>query len=286
MFKNITIEVADCAGACYGVNRALGLAEQAAQEAPAPIHTLGPLIHNPLVVKDLEQQGVIETSSLDFVDKGTLIIRSHGVVPSIIDTARNKGLEVIDATCPYVKKVHLKARKLVTDGYQLIIVGESGHAEVEGIIGHAALCDHQQDIFVVGCADDLKDISLKKRVGVVVQTTQTYDRLKSIVDELLATCEEVRVFNTICAATKKRQNAAQLLAQRADVMIVIGGKNSGNTRRLAEICSSSCKSTHHIESIEEIDSSWFEDNLLVGITAGASTPQSHIDCAIERIKSF
>ena len=284
----VTIEVAQCAGACYGVGRALDLAQSTAQVAQGEVHTLGPLIHNPLVVADLEQQGVLEAQTLDDIASGKVIIRSHGVVPQIIDEARERGLEVVDATCPYVKKVHLKARKLIEQGYQLVIVGESGHAEVEGIVGHAALAAQNpaEDIFVVCDAQQVADLPLKKRVGVVVQTTQSMARLQAIVNELLVRCEEVRVCNTICAATQQRQQAALELASRANCMIVIGGKNSGNTRRLVEICAQACSKTHHIESVDELCASWFADGDCIGITAGASTPQSHIDQCIEKIKSF
>ena len=286
--NNLTIEVAECAGACYGVGRALDLAQSTAGDSQCSVHTLGPLIHNPLVVADLEKQGVHEAETLDDIEDGKVIIRSHGVVPQIIDEAKNRGLEVIDATCPYVKKVHLKARKLIEQGYQLVIVGESGHAEVEGIVGHAALAasDSSDNIFVVCDAADVASLPLKKRVGVVVQTTQSLARLQTIVNELLGRCEEVRVCNTICAATQQRQNAAFELSHRANIMIVIGGKNSGNTRRLVEICSQACPKTHHIESVDELSCDWFEQGDLVGITAGASTPQSHIDLCIEKIKTF
>lgn len=272
---DLSIEVASHAGVCYGVERALKLAAHAAESARGSVTTLGPLIHNPIVVRDLESTGVKGAQTVDEVESGTLIIRAHGVVPQVIDQARAKGLEVLDATCPYVKKVHMAAEKLVREGYQLIVVGESGHPEVEGILGHAGDAAH-----VVSTPHDLDGVDLARKVGVVVQTTQTPANLAAIVSALALRTMDLRVVNTICSATQERQDSAAELASRADVMIVIGGKNSGNTRRLAEICMACCPRTHHIEDSSEIQRTWFEGVALVGITAGASTPGAHIDAAL------
>lgn len=272
---DLSIEVASHAGVCYGVERALKLAAHAAESARGSVTTLGPLIHNPIVVRDLESAGVKGAQTVDEVESGTLIIRAHGVVPQVIDQARAKGLEVLDATCPYVKKVHMAAEKLVREGYQLIVVGESGHPEVEGILGHAGDAAH-----VVSTPHDLDGVDLARKVGVVVQTTQTPANLAAIVRALALRTMDLRVVNTICSATQERQDSAAELASRADVMIVIGGKNSGNTRRLAEICMACCPRTHHIEDSSEIQRTWFEGVALVGITAGASTPGAHIDAAL------
>ena len=272
---DLSIEVASHAGVCYGVERALKLAAHAAESARGSVTTLGPLIHNPIVVRDLESAGVKGAQTVDEVESGTLIIRAHGVVPQVIDQARAKGLEVLDATCPYVKKVHMAAEKLVREGYQLIVVGESGHPEVEGILGHAGDAAH-----VVSTPHDLDGVDLARKVGVVVQTTQTPANLAAIVSALALRTMDLRVVNTICSATQERQDSAAELASRADVMIVIGGKNSGNTRRLAEICMACSPRTHHIEDSSEIQRTWFEGVALVGITAGASTPGAHIDAAL------
>lgn len=272
---DLRIEVASHAGVCYGVERALKLAAHAAESARGSVTTLGPLIHNPIVVRDLESAGVKGAQTVDEVESGTLIIRAHGVVPQVIDQARAKGLEVLDATCPYVKKVHMAAEKLVREGYQLIVVGESGHPEVEGILGHAGDAAH-----VVSTPRDLDGADLARKVGVVVQTTQTPANLAAIVSALALRTMDLRVVNTICSATQERQDSAAELASRADVMIIIGGKNSGNTRRLAEICMDRCPRTHHIEDSFEIQRTWFEGVALVGITAGASTPGAHIDAAL------
>lgn len=277
----VSIRVADHAGACYGVERALKLARRCGAEAAAPVHTLGPLIHNPLVVRDLEASGVELAETLDDAREGTLIIRTHGVVPEVVDAARARGLDVVDATCPYVKKVHDAAAQLAGEGYQLLVIGEAGHPEVEGILGHAGAPAQ-----VVGEASEVAGLTLKPKVGVVVQTTQTAQRLSEVVAALAPRVRELRVVNTICKATEERQRAAAELAATSDCMIVVGGKNSGNTRRLAEICADACASTHHIESEDELDPAWFAGAREVGITAGASTPQEHIDRVRARIEQI
>lgn len=279
--SHIEIEVARYAGVCYGVERALGMAEKAADEARKPVNTLGPLIHNPLVVNDLERIGVGTASNVSEVEEGTLIIRAHGVVPSVVEDARARGLDVLDATCPYVKKVHNAAKRLVREGYQLIVVGESGHPEVEGIMGHAG-----DDAHVVSVPGDLDAIDLSRKVGVVVQTTQTPGALADVVAELSKRTMDLRVINTICSATQERQDSAAELARRVDAMIVVGGKNSGNTRRLAEICTAACPKTHHIEDASEIEAAWFDGASHIGVTAGASTPASHIERALVRMRSL
>lgn len=279
--SHIDIEVARYAGVCYGVERALGMAEKAADEARKPVNTLGPLIHNPLVVNDLESISVGTASSVSEVEEGTLIIRAHGVVPSVVEDARTRGLDVLDATCPYVKKVHNAAERLVREGYQLIVVGESGHPEVEGIMGHAG-----DDAHVVSVPGDLDAIDLSRKVGVVVQTTQTPGALADVVAELSKRIMDLRVINTICSATQERQDSAAELARRVDAMIVVGGKNSGNTRRLAEICTAACPKTHHIEDASEIEAAWFDGVSHIGVTAGASTPASHIERALVRMRSL
>lgn len=278
-----TIEIAAHAGTCYGVQRALDMALAAAPQAGecAQVHTLGPLIHNPIVVRELAEAGVGLAETLDDAATGTVIIRAHGVVPQVIDAARERGLNVVDATCPYVKKVHVAAERLVREGYRVIVVGEPGHPEVEGILGHAG-----NDAQVVSCAADANALSLKGKVGLVVQTTQTAQNLAEVVAAITPRVQELRVINTICAATSERQQAAASLANRCDCMVVVGGKNSGNTRRLAQICADACERTYHIEEASELQAAWFTNACYIGITAGASTPQEHIERAVERIKEL
>ena len=277
-----TIEIAAHAGTCYGVQRALDMALAAAPQAgeTAQVHTLGPLIHNPIVVRELAEAGVGLAETLDDAASGTVIIRAHGVVPQVIEAARDRGLDVVDATCPYVKKVHVAAERLVREGYRVLVVGEPGHPEVEGILGHAG-----DDAQVVSCAADADALPLKGKVGLVVQTTQTAQNLAEVVASITPRVQELRVINTICAATSERQQAASL-ASRCDCMVVVGGKNSGNTRRLAQICADACERTYHIEEASELQAAWFAEARHIGITAGASTPQEHIERAVARIKEL
>lgn len=275
----LNVTVASKAGACYGVNRALDLA-LGCKEAAQPVHTLGPLIHNPLVVASLAEQGVGEADDLDAAGSGTVVIRSHGTKPQVIAEAQARGFNVVDATCPFVSKVQQNAKMLADEGYGVVIVGESGHAEVEGIRAWGG----DAVVAVVEDPDELP-AQLPGRLGVVVQTTQSEERFNTVVEALQERCSELKVFKTICNATAQRQSAARELANKADVMVVIGGRNSGNTRRLVEICAQSCP-TYHIEQASELEPEWFAGAQNVGVTAGASTPQSHIDAVVAALESL
>ena len=272
------IRVAQQAGACYGVERALRMVGQAVEEAErqgsgAQVRTLGPLIHNPQVVARLASSGVVAVDSpVELPSGGVAVIRSHGVAPAVIDEVAARGCSVVDATCPHVKKAHEGARLLAGEGYQVLIVGEAGHPEVEGILGNAGA-----DALVVDDAAELQGVRLRPRVGIVVQTTQSEALLCAVVAAAAPRVRELRVLNTICSATTKRQQSAAELARQADVMVVIGGKNSGNTTRLAQVCAQVCPATHHIEAPGEIDAAWFAGARLVGVTAGASTPSDQIE---------
>lgn len=274
------VEVARYAGVCYGVKRALELAEEAAEQG-RPVHTLGPLIHNPQAVQALRERGVEVATCLAEVDDGTLVIRTHGVDPRIIAEAGDKGLDVVDATCPFVSAAHTCAEELTREGYAVVVVGEKEHPEVEGIMAHAG-----GKAFVVGSAADLPERLPGRKVGVVVQTTQTMERLRDVVDALLPRASELRVYNTICSATGKRQQSAEELARSVDVMVVVGGHNSGNTTRLVEISRAVNPRVHHVETAEELRAEWFAGAEAVGVTAGASTPDEQIAGVIRAIEAM
>lgn len=274
------VVVARHAGVCYGVERALRLADEAAQTG-GHVTTFGPLIHNPQAVAALEAKGVAVASRLDDVDGGTLVIRSHGVDPAVITAAEERGLHVVDATCPFVRAAHTCAADLAKSGYSVLIVGESDHPEVEGILAHAG-----GTALIVQDVADLPAKLPGKRIGIVVQTTQSLARLQSIVDALLGRVTELRVCNTICSATAKRQEAAAVLADEADVIVVVGGHNSGNTTRLVQICAERNPRTHHVETAEEIDPAWFAGATTVGVTGGASTPDVQIRGVIDAIEAL
>lgn len=275
----VHIQIASEAGACYGVERALRMVEDAAKTSPVPVHTLGPLIHNPRVVADLALKGVTVVDSPEESAGDTLLLRTHGVTPNEERRARKLCHDVLDATCPFVKKVHLAASRLYREGYQVVVVGEAGHPEVEATLPHAP------GAVVVGDASEAADLPVCKKIGVVVQTTQSRSNLEHVVSALLGRAEEVRVVNTICDATSGHQGACAELAARADVMIVIGGRISANTKRLTEIAAELCPRTYHIEGADELDPSWLDGAGLIGITAGASTPASQIDAVRSTIEA-
>ncbi len=275
----VHIQIASEAGACYGVERALRMVEDAAKTSPVPVHTLGPLIHNPRVVADLALKGVTVVDSPEESAGDTLLLRTHGVTPNEERRARKLCHDVLDATCPFVKKVHLAASRLYREGYQVVVVGEAGHPEVEATLPHAP------GAVVVGDASEVADLPACKKIGVVVQTTQSKSNLERVVSALLGRAEEVRVVNTICDATSGHQGACAELAARADVMIVIGGRISANTKRLTEIAAELCPRTYHIEGADELDPSWLDGAGLIGITAGASTPASQIDAVRSAIEA-
>lgn len=267
---------AEQAGACYGVQRALDLA-MAAVEDGGRACTLGPLIHNPRVVARLERHGVRAVSSLeDARDDETVVIRSHGVTPEVKRAVERRGLPMVDATCPHVARAQKAAAALAREGMQVIVVGEAGHPEVEGL--YACACEASADpalVAVVAVPDDLPE-RIEAPVGVVVQTTQTRAALDAVLDALRERGVEPTVKDTICFATRQRQEAAAALADEADAFVVIGGRNSSNTTRLADICRARCERTHHVESADELDPAWFEGCRTVGVTAGASTPEDQI----------
>jgi len=275
------VVVAEHAGYCYGVERALKLAKETSVSCPKPIVTLGPIIHNPQVVDWLRSLGIHPVDKVT-QEKGTVIIRSHGIDPAEARQFEDKGLTVIDATCPFVKKAQSCAKQLVKNDYDVIIVGERNHPEVIGIMAYA-----KQMAMVVEKAADLDKLPKKwKRLGVVVQTTQSEANYQQIVDELSTKGVEVKVFNTICDATSKRQTAAKRVAQATDLVLVVGGKNSANTTRLAKICAEINPNIYHIDRGAEREKSWLTDIGKVGITAGASTSDWVLKDVIDLVKEM
>jgi 4-hydroxy-3-methylbut-2-enyl diphosphate reductase len=276
----VKVQVARHAGICYGVERALKLADEAVATGRS-VHTLGPLIHNPQAVEALRRRGVAVAGCVQDADDGILVIRSHGVDPAVIDEAGERGLDVVDATCPFVSSAQLAAAQLKADGYTVIIVGEADHPEVEGIVAHTG-----GDAIVVEEVADIPARLPSRRVGIVVQTTQSLDRLNQVVTALLPRVSELKVHNTICSATGKRQRSAQELARSVDVMVVVGGHNSGNTSRLAEICREVNPRVHHVETAAELERAWFAGASSVGVTAGASTPDEQMAGVVEAIEAL
>ena len=262
------------AGACYGVQRALDLALKAVEDG-GRVYTLGPLIHNPQVVAQLAERGVRAVDGVeDVAGAGTVVIRSHGVTPAVKRSVAACGLPLVDATCPHVARAQRAAADLAEQGRHVVAVGEAGHPEVEGLVACAR--EAGASVSVVAGPDDLPD-TLDGPVGVVVQTTQTREVLDAVVAALAQRGVQLLVKNTICFATRQRQEAAAALADEVDAIVVIGGRNSSNTSRLADICAAACPRTRHIESPDEIDPAWLAGCGAVGVTAGASTPEGQID---------
>jgi len=280
--SGVEIVVAQYAGYCYGVERALKIAEEARLTLAPPIYTLGPLIHNPSVVERLANKGIRAISSLDEAERGSVIVRAHGVAPEIIDQARQRGLNVIDATCPFVGVAQRKARELHRRGYLPLILGEREHPEVTSLKARAG-----EEALVVEGAEDLPLQTLHdRRVGVVVQTTQTREKLAELAAALAPVVRELLVFNTICDATGNRQDAARELASEVDAVVVVGGRNSANTTHLADLCQALQPRTWHVETAAELQAEWFAGCRRIGVVAGASTPEGEIQATVRRIEEL
>ena len=270
------VRLATHAGFCFGVKRAV---EQVYEqiETGKTIYTYGPIIHNEEVVKDLESKGVkvipdIET--LQNITEGTVIIRSHGVTKEIYDILEQKGLECIDATCPFVKRIHNIVRTESAAGKHIVIVGDPKHPEVEGIMSWCS-----SSMTVLETEKEAQELSLPENteICIVSQTTFNYNKFQHIVAILQKKGYNDSVVNTICNATEERQTEAKEIASEADVMIVIGGKHSSNTRKLYEICSKECANTYFIQTLDDLHLELHKSVGLVGITAGASTPNKLIE---------
>ncbi len=275
------IHVVKEAGFCFGVKRAIKLAFDAVKTKNGKVYTLGPLIHNPQVVEDLRKKGVHVAKNLSRNQKGTLIIRSHGVHPEILKRIKERRIKVIDATCPFVKKAQGMAKLLYDQGYQVAVVGEAHHPEVQGIVGYT-----NNSALVINHNRMRKNLPHFEKLGVVAQTTLNIEAFGQVVDKLIENAEELKVCNTICHATARAQKATLKLAGKVDMMIVVGGHNSANTTRLAKLCRRLGTPTHHVETARELRRVWFKDKKSVGVTAGTSTPDWSINQVVERIKSF
>jgi 4-hydroxy-3-methylbut-2-enyl diphosphate reductase len=272
------IILAESAGFCFGVKRATSMAFDAAEHYHQ-ICSLGPIIHSPQLVKKLEEKGVRVIGRVDEIPEGAVIIRSHGVTSEELDGILAREMKIVDATCPFVKKAQDHAALLSREGYVVILVGEAEHPEVQGIVSYA----RDGEVFVVADRNQAEELPRKSRIGVVAQTTQSFENLRQVVEVCLEKSKELRVFNTICNATTVRQNEARSIARQADMMLVIGGFNSANTNRLAQICQEIQERTHHVETADQIEAAWFSGVSTVGITAGASTPRWIIEEVMERV---
>jgi 4-hydroxy-3-methylbut-2-enyl diphosphate reductase len=271
------IERASEMGFCFGVRRAIELVEKAAGER-GPLQTLGALVHNRQVVDRLALCGVSVAASLDELQGNIVAIASHGVGPDVMDQMRVRGFEVIDSTCPFVRKAQVVAKRLGKAGFWVLVFGDAAHPEVQGVLGWAG--ENASASLEVPHLDNLP-----RRLGILCQTTQNQERFAEFVSGVISyKFTELRIFNTICDATSKHQTAALALAGRVDLMLVVGGQDSANTKRLARICADTGVTTYHIETAAEVDHLWLRGHYRVGVTAGASTPDEVIDEVVRELE--
>ena len=271
------VTVAKTAGFCFGVKRAVEKVYEQIEKGKTPIYTFGPIIHNEEVVRDLEERGVkvLETAEeLRQLTDGVVVIRSHGVGKDIYDILEKNGIEIIDATCPFVKKIHRIVSEQNENGRRVIIVGNGKHPEVEGIKGWG-----NDDTLVIETAEEFEKLQISdgEKLCIVAQTTFNYNKFQDLVEKISKTRYDILVLNTICNATQERQVEARRIASEVDAMIVVGGKTSSNTQKLYEICQTECKNTYYIQTLGDLDPECISSVRSVGITAGASTPNHIIE---------
>jgi len=273
-------------GYCFGVKRALNIAEDILKknkDSKVKIFTLGSIIHNSGVTNEMTRKGLNSAKKIDEIEPGSIfIIRSHGMSPELLKELKNKNISIVDATCPFVKKAQHRAMELSSNKYFVVIIGSKDHPEVIGIKDHVI----GKNYAVVENEKDAESLSVKEKIGVVVQTTQTIEKLRSVTNKLLDKAKELLIFNTICNTTKERQNSTSKIAKNVDMMIVVGGKNSANTAHLKEISEKCGTATYHIENFREIEPKWFKNVEKIGICGGASTPEKDITEVIRTIEKL
>ena len=274
------IQLASSYGFCFGVKRAIEIAEEHRGAV-----TYGPLIHNKDEINRLKQGFRIGLAEkFEDIDKGdTVVIRTHGIPKDELKQIKAQDTKIIDATCPYVTTPQQIVAKMSSEGYSVVIFGDEAHPEIKGVVSYA---ENPEDAFIVLRPEELEGLPLKSKVAVVSQTTKKPEDFAKIVTELMKSRKEVRVFNTICNATFENQDAAADLAKEADVMIVIGGKHSSNTKQLHSICQRYCDDSYLIENESELQPEWFDGKKLCGISAGASTPDWIVQNVIEKIQEM
>jgi 4-hydroxy-3-methylbut-2-enyl diphosphate reductase len=268
----VDVKIAKTAGFCWGVRRTVDKVMEVADQRRGPVVTLGPIIHNPQAVSRFREKGVGTVNAVaDVHDGTTVVVRTHGAVREEVESAERRGLEVVDGTCPYVKYPQAVAQRLSREGYHVVIVGDANHAEIKGVVSYA-----DGPCTVVKPGGPVPDIDAKK-VAVIAQTTCIGADFERVVGALAARHKEVRAVNTICNDTEERQADARALAREVDAVVVVGGKNSANTRHLAEICREIQPRTWHVETEDELRPEWFSGCRTIGLSAGASTPDWVVD---------
>ena len=274
------ITIARDAGYCFGVRDAVNLAYETAKER-GDVYMLGDIVHNERVVEDLAEAGTKVVESLDDIpDDRPVLFRAHGTDEGVWDTAKDKGLDIVDATCPLVQEIHDEVEKLSKDGRQILIIGDHGHDEVVGIMSHA------DSPIVVATPEEARALRKMKRAGVVSQSTQTIENVQAIINILMTKVFDLHFINTICFPTKRNQEQIKELAAESDVMIIIGSFTSANSKRLTELALGINPKTYQVTCAEEIQPSWFNEAERVGVSAGASTPDYLIEEVHEKLQSI
>jgi 4-hydroxy-3-methylbut-2-enyl diphosphate reductase len=273
------IIVADKSGLCYGVKRALQLAESTRRRRKGRVLTLGELIHNPMAIAALEKRGILSVRDLDSIRDGTVIIRSHGVEPGVYKSLNKKRIRVVDATCPIVKKIQRLVEKLAQEGEEIIIVGNPGHPEIKGLVGYSGGRGR-----IIENESQARRLPPRKKRFVLAQSTQDLFLFGRVVAALLERTGELGVYNTICRSTQTRQRSTSELAARVDILFIVGGKNSSNSGRLFEISKRVQPNTHFIESAAQITPRLLRGAKRVGVSGGASTPPEAIEEAVAKIR--
>ncbi len=273
----MNVTLAKSAGFCFGVKRAVDTVYEEIKNGGA-IYTFGPIIHNEEVVSDLEKKGVVVVNDIEelrSMPKGTVVIRAHGVEKGVCEQIEQMGFSIVDATCPFVLKIHRLVERYSGEGYQIVIVGNEAHPEVKGIKSWSSA----EHTIVIGNKEDAQNYVADsgKKVCIVSQTTFNYNKFQELVEIINEKGYDIIVLNTICNATEERQTEAKAIASSVDAMIVIGGKNSSNTQKLFEICKNECKNTYYIQTVKDLKPEGFTSVDNVGITAGASTPNKIIE---------
>ena len=273
------IKKAKTQGFCFGVAITLKKAEETVA-AEGNVTTLGHIVHNPQMVRSFEEKGLRNALSVDEVDSGTLFVRAHGLPVEVFEKANQKGLQIVDATCPMVTKIHVQAEKLRADGYKILVVGDPNHPEVKGTLSHVP------GAWCIQGPDDVDALPRASKVGVVVQSTWSGAGFTEIVQKLSSKYYEVRAVNTICTDTHNRQFEAAQLAKEVEVMVVVGGKTSANTKHLADLAATQGARSYHIEGPDELQPHWFEGVGVAGLMSGASTPGWLVDRVEERMEAL
>lgn len=273
------IKKAKTQGFCFGVAITLKKAEETVASA-GKVTTLGHIVHNPQMVRSFEEKGLRNALSVDEVDSGTLFVRAHGLPVEVFEKANQKGLQIVDATCPMVTKIHVQAEKLRADGYKILVVGDPNHPEVKGTLSHVP------GAWCIQSPGDVDALPRASKVGVVVQSTWSGAGFTEIVQKLSSKYYEVRAVNTICTDTHNRQFEAAQLAKEVEVMVVVGGKTSANTKHLADLAATQGARSYHIEGPDELQPHWFEGVAVAGLMSGASTPGWLVDRVEERMEAL